>query len=62
MCKQAAKLDLPLEINFLGIRGGRHYPTDLFWRIAGEEGCTAIYGFDTHDVPSSFDGESIPAA
>ena len=62
LCKQAAKLDLPLEINFLGIRGGRHYPTDLFWRIAGEEGCTAIYGFDAHDVPASFDGDSIPAA
>jgi histidinol-phosphatase (PHP family) len=62
LCRAAAKAEIPLEINFLGIRDGRHYPRDDFWQVAGEEGCTAVFGFDAHDVPSAFDGASLPEA
>ncbi len=62
LCKAAAKADIPLEINFLGIRDHRHYPNDDFWRIAGEEGCTAVFGFDAHRAEAAFDGGSLSEA
>ena len=48
LCRAAKELDMPLEINLLGLRTGRNYPDDLFWRIAGEEGNTAVLGCDAH--------------
>ena len=62
LCKAAKEYDIPLEINFYGIRDNRFYPFEEFWRIAGSLGCKVVYGFDAHDVGSAFDGESIPAA
>lgn len=62
LCRAAAEADIPLEINFLGIRDGRHYPNGDFWRIAGEEGCTAVFGFDAHKAKAAYDGESLEAA
>ncbi len=46
-CKAA---DLPLEINLYGMRDGRHYPSDEFWREAGRLGARAVLGFDAHHV------------
>ena len=51
LCRAAKDTDTPLEINLLGIRDGRHYPEERFWRIAAEEGCTAILGCDAHQPP-----------
>ena len=54
LCGYAALKNIPLEINFLGIMDGRHYPNPLFWDIAKECGCKAIFGCDAHspkDVP-----------
>ncbi len=48
LCRCAKKLGIPLEINLLGLQGNRHYPREQFWRIAGEEGCTAVFGADAH--------------
>ena len=48
LCTEAKTLDIPLEINFLGIRSEKHYPTDAFWKIAGDIGCRAIFGCDAH--------------
>lgn len=48
LCRKAKSLDMPLEINFLGIDEGRNYPDERFWRIAGEERCPAIFGIDAH--------------
>ncbi len=47
-CRAARDLSIPLEINLLGVRDHRHYPNEAFWRIAGEEGNTAILGSDAH--------------
>ena len=48
LCRAARDLSIPLEINLLGVRDHRHYPNEAFWRIAGEEGNTAILGSDAH--------------
>ena len=62
LCLTAAETDTPLEINFLGIRDRRHYPKRRFWEWAGECGCRVVFGFDAHDVPSAYDGESLKVA
>ena len=51
LCKEMKKLDIPLEINMLGMgEGARHYPAERFWKIAGEVGNKAILGLDAHCV------------
>ena len=48
MCAEAKKCGIPLEINLLGIREGRHYPNRYFWEMAAEEGCQVILSCDAH--------------
>lgn len=61
LCRHARELDIPLEINLLGLRTNRHYPRPHFWQIAGEEGCKVILGCDAHE-PASFLDETGPRA
>lgn len=42
------ELNIPLEINLLGVRDGRCYPLEKFWRIVGEEGAPVTVGMDAH--------------
>ncbi len=53
LCQRAKACNMPLEINFLGLYEGRHYPNERFWKIAGEEGCQVIFGIDAHE-PDAF--------
>ena len=62
LCITSRELKVPLEINFLGIRGGRNYPNDALWQVAGEEKSPVVFGFDAHDIYSAFDGESLSKA
>ncbi len=48
LCRKARELDIPLEINMLGLWDHRPYPREDFWKIAGEEGCRAVIGCDAH--------------
>ena len=48
LCACARDMQIPLEINLLGLGGGRAYPNERFWRIAAEIGCDAILGCDAH--------------
>ena len=48
LCRAARECCVPLEINLLGIREGRHYPNPLFWEVAAEENCPVILGCDAH--------------
>ena len=48
LCRAARDLDLPVEINLLGMAEEKQYPNPAFWRIAGEEGMTAVLGVDAH--------------
>lgn len=50
LCECAKALDIPLEINLLGLSEDRHYPSDRFYRIAAEVGNSFIFGCDAHAV------------
>jgi histidinol-phosphatase (PHP family) len=41
--------------------GGRHYPSDRFYRIAGEVGNVAIIGCDAHHTKDVADPEALRA-
>ena len=62
ICRSAVTTGTPLEINFLGIRDGRHYPDERFWRIAGEERAPVTFGFDAHRPEDAFDAASLKTA
>lgn len=48
LCSYAAKHQIPLEINLLGIREKRSYPRYDFFEIAAEYHCDVILGCDAH--------------
>lgn len=48
LCEACLKMDIPLELNLLGLRDGRHYPSDRFFRIVGEVGNAVVLGCDAH--------------
>lgn len=62
ICIASREHNIPLEINFLGIRGRRKYPTLAFWEIAGEERSPVTFGLDAHDAENAYDGESLKVA
>lgn len=62
ICNASKEYNVPLEINFLGIRGKRNYPSEEFWRVAGEVKCPVTFGFDSHDIYNAYDGESLVKA
>ena len=59
---ESRRLGIPLEINCLGIREGRHYPSELFWRIVGELGAPVTVGFDSHSSAAAYDAASFEVA
>lgn len=62
LCLGAKELDIPLEINFLGIRDNRNYPDPRFWRIVGEVGNRVIFGADAHQPEHVWQPEALAAA
>lgn len=50
LCRRMKELDIPLELNILGMGSGRNYPSERFWRIPGEIGNRVIVGLDAHSV------------
>lgn len=62
ICRQANQLELPLEINFVGLSLKRNYPDERFWRIAGEEGCAVVFGVDAHNPGEILKTEAVQAA
>ena len=62
LCEHAKALDLPLEINFLGISDHRNYPDPVFWEIAGEIGNTIVLGADAHHTHMVADSKAEKAA
>jgi len=62
ICVAAKEHNVPLEINFQGIREGRRYPHDSFWKVAGRVGCPVTFGFDAHQAHAACDKESLPKA
>ena len=48
LCEGAKKLNIPLELNMLGVWEKRIYPSERFFRIAAEVGNDVILGLDAH--------------
>ena len=48
LCQELKELEMPLELNVLGVADHRHYPVERFLRIAGEVGNPYILGIDAH--------------
>lgn len=48
VCRCAKEGNIPLEVNMLGLRQGRHYPNDRFFALVAEEGCPVVIGSDAH--------------
>ena len=62
ICVAARECDIPLEINFLGIRTNRSYPNEAFWEIAGQERSPVTFGLDAHQSVDAADPESYKKA
>lgn len=62
LCIAAKELDIPLEINFLGIAEHRIYPNPRFWKIAGEVGNTCVFGADAHRVDRVWNPQAVQVA
>lgn len=59
VCAASKACDIPLEMNFLGIRDSRHYPNEWFWEIVGQEQAPVTFGFDSHRAIDAYDGRSL---
>lgn len=58
MITEVAACGMPLEINLLGVREQRRYPTENYVRLLGECGVTAILGTDAHHPEDVYDPSS----
>ena len=61
LCEGCKRMNIPIEVNLLGLMGHRHYPSDRFFRIAGEVGNDAVIGCDAHHVKDVADPEALTA-
>lgn len=48
LCEGAKQLNIPLELNMLGVWEKRIYPCERFYKIAAEVGNDVILGLDAH--------------
>ena len=62
LCREVKALDIPIELNFLGLVEGRAYPCHDFWEIAGRVGNKVIFGCDAHDVDAVANPDTIAIA
>lgn len=62
LCKAAKERSIPLEINLLGLREHRNYPSAQFWEIAGDLRCPAVIGCDAHSPEDLADPNNLKAA
>ena len=62
ICEASIETGVPLEINFLGLREDRFYPTPAFWEMAGEVGAPVTFGFDAHTPAAASDTATLPKA
>ncbi len=53
LAHRAKELDIPLEVNFLGIWNERHYPSKAFFEALGEVKPKVIFGCDAHSAETA---------
>ena len=61
ICEEAEKLGIPLEINNLGLRQGRPYPSENFFRVSKEYKLKYVIGMDAHN-PNDFNQTDLDKA
>ena len=59
LCRAATELNIPLELNLLGLRAHRTYPSARFFHIAKACGNTIVAGIDAHDPDCFFQPETF---
>lgn len=59
LCLAAKELNIPLELNLLGLRAHRTYPSARFFHIAKACGNTIVAGIDAHDPDCFFQPETF---
>lgn len=62
LCEVLKELDIPLEINVLGLSEGRRYPAKRFLELAKETGNKAIVGIDAHSPKQLLNMETVERA
>ena len=62
ICRASVACNIPLELNFLGLRDGRRYPRHSFWEKVAEFGCPVVFGCDAHDAKSAYDKRTLAVA
>ena len=61
LCDFLRERGLPVEINFLGLSDGRHYPSERFLRLAAEHGCRAVCAVDAHRPAALLEAPAVEA-
>jgi hypothetical protein len=59
LCLAAKKMNLPLELNCVGVKQNRCYPNEKFWRIVGDVGNKVIIGVDAHYPEAFLEKETV---
>lgn len=62
LCLAMKEVDIPLEINVLGLWEGRRYPSRRFLELAKETGNKAIIGIDAHSPKQLLNAETVECA
>ena len=62
LCLASKKLNIPIEVNLLGVRENRHYPNPAFWKVAGGIGAPVVVGCDAHKPCDVYNQDCITKA
>lgn len=62
LCVALKEMDVPIEINVLGLWEGRRYPSRRFLELAKETGNKAIIGIDAHSPQQLLNAEAVEKA
>jgi len=62
LCLACKEMKMPLEINLLGLWQRRHYPSDRFFKLAGEIGNDIVIGVDAHSPDRLSEGHVVAEA
>ena len=62
LIRTAKELDVPLELNILGLSTKRAYPNERFWQLVAEADAPCIIGCDAHHTEDVAKPEDVRAA
>ena len=62
LIENAKEMNIPLEINLLGVRDHRAYPHEKFFKLCGEIGAEVCIGSDAHEAAVTADIPSFNIA